>query len=68
MKNHGMKLKIKGDKMKKSCNTVGELREALKNYPDDKPLIIDFDGNTYPVIVYDWSKDAISIDGNEERY
>jgi len=37
------------------CNTVGELREALKHWPNEKSILIDSDGNTYPVEVYEWS-------------
>ena len=38
------------------CNTVGELREFLKRFPDDKPLILDIKGNTYPVVIDNWDE------------
>lgn len=37
------------------CKTVGELRKALKEYPDDKPIIIDLDGSTYSPDIYNWA-------------
>lgn len=41
--------------MEFTCNTVGELKAALENWPDDKPLIIDDEGSTYPAMIRDWS-------------
>ena len=38
------------------CQTVGELRKALDRWPDDKPLILDDDGNTYPVTITEWAE------------
>ena len=38
--------------------TVGELKELLKKFPDDKPLIIDDgDGNTSTVEIYNWAEE-----------
>jgi hypothetical protein len=34
--------------------TVGELVEYLKGFPQDKPIIMDCDGDTGPVIVDVW--------------
>jgi hypothetical protein len=41
--------------MKFTCNTVGELMEALKHWPLDKPIVQDSLGDTYPLTVQDWS-------------
>ena len=48
----------------KTCETVGELREALKHWPDAKPLIIDVDGSTYSVRVYNWINHSEANDLN----
>lgn len=37
------------------CNTVGELRKVLEQWPDEKPIILDYDGNTTALEVLDWS-------------
>lgn len=58
--------------MKIVCNTVGELRKALENWSDNKALILDIDGNTYPVFIYEWYEEMeatdldwpVAIDGN----
>ena len=39
----------------KTVETVGQLRELLKRFPDDKPLIMDSDGNTWPPLFYNWA-------------
>lgn len=39
-------------------NTVGELRKFLASYPDDKPVIFDYDGNTFALSVGDWYEEA----------
>lgn len=56
----------------KTANTVGQLIDILSKYPKDKPIILDIDGNTGVVKVYNWT-DApiddlnwpIAIDGSE---
>lgn len=40
--------------------TVGELREFLKHYPDNKPIILDSAGNTYNIEIREWA------DGHEK--
>lgn len=42
-------------------STVGDLRNALKKYPDNKPIIVNVDGNTYPVSIVDWYDPSSSI-------
>lgn len=37
-------------------NTVGELKELLKQFPDDKPIIMDDEGNTWPPEFYNWAE------------
>jgi len=32
---------IADDPHRERCHTVGELRNALKDYPDDQPLVIN---------------------------
>jgi hypothetical protein len=41
---------------KKVINNVGELKELLKMFPDDKPIICDFEGNTWSPIFYNWAE------------
>ena len=41
--------------LESTINTVGELKELLKKFPDDKPIIIDENGNTRPPQFYDWA-------------
>jgi hypothetical protein len=40
--------------------TVGQLRELLEKFPDDKPLIIDDEGNTRPPEFYNWAEEEDS--------
>jgi hypothetical protein len=40
-----------------TCRTVGELKKALESWPDEKPLIVDVDGNTQPVEIMDWAEE-----------
>jgi len=35
------------------CHTVGELRDALEEYSDDRPLIIDHNGPEFNDVVID---------------
>jgi len=43
--------------------TVGELKKLLEQFPDNKPLLIDDDGNTWPPEFYNWA-DAKNDDCN----
>lgn len=47
-----------------TCNTVGELKKCLEQWPDEKPILVDVNGDTFPVMVYDWadSEDKNSLD------
>ena len=38
-----------------TIETVGQLKKLLDRFPDDKPIIMDSDGNTWPPIFYNWS-------------
>ena len=35
---------------------MGELKELLKQFPDDKPIIMDDEGNTWPPEFYNWAE------------
>lgn len=39
----------------KVVNTVGELRELLKQFPDEKPIIYNDGEDTLIVEVYNWA-------------
>ena len=41
--------------MKFTCESVGQLMEALKHWPAEKPLIFDVNGNTMPLVIEDWT-------------
>ena len=41
--------------MRIKCNTIGELKQALNNWPDDKLIIYDEDGDTFGIGIEDWS-------------
>ena len=56
-----------------TCETVGELRKAIMQWPDEKPLLLDCDGNTFPVEIYEWADKEpedlgwpAAIDGNTD--
>lgn len=38
-----------------TIETVGQLRELLKRFPDDKPVIRDEEGNTWSPEFYNWA-------------
>jgi len=40
----GMPDPTAGDSHRERCHTVGELRDVLADFPDDRPLSIDHDG------------------------
>lgn len=40
---------------RQTVSTVGELKELLEKYPNDKPLICDCDGNTWNPEFYNWA-------------
>jgi hypothetical protein len=42
--------------------TVGQLRKLLEKFPDDKALVIDDEGNTWPPEFYNWAEEE---DSNE---
>ena len=46
-----------------TIETVGQLRKLLEKFPDDKPIIMDSEGNTWPPVFYNW---ADSADGDTE--
>ena len=39
----------------KTVQTVGEMMELLKQFPVDKPIIMDEEGNTWSPEVYNWA-------------
>jgi ABC-type microcin C transport system permease subunit YejE len=38
-----------------TITNVGELKTLLNMFPNDKPIIIDFEGNTYSPEFYNWA-------------
>lgn len=39
----------------KVISSVGELKELLKQFPEDKPIIMDEEGNTWMPEFYNWA-------------
>ena len=40
----------------KTVTTAGEMIELLRQFPVDKPIIMDEDGNTWSPEVYNWAE------------
>lgn len=40
---------------KQTITNVGELKELLRLFPDNKPIICDLDGNTWNPVFYNWA-------------
>lgn len=49
------------DSHRDRCRTVGELRDALEDYPDDRPLTIDHNGPEYENVIVDDEDDSVVL-------
>jgi DNA-binding transcriptional regulator LsrR (DeoR family) len=55
LKHDGMIINIGGLwYIKPLIQTIGDLRKAIEKYPDDKPIIIDDNGDTYGFNISRW--------------
>ena len=43
------------------CSTVGELRDALEEFPDDRPLTIDHNGPEFKNVIVDDEDDSVVL-------
>ena len=46
----------------KTIETVGQLKKLLERFPDNKPIIIDDEGDTWSPNFYNWAEDKYDDD------